>query len=255
MDFLSILGIVLAVAAILLGNFLEGGELASLLNGPALIIVLGGTLGATLLQFPPNIFFRSLAMLVWIVRPNVINTHAQIEQIVSWSYKARKDGLLRLEDEIDTLTDPFTQKALQLLVDGNDNETIQNMLELEINVKENRDYQAARIFEAMGGYAPTIGILGAVIGLIHVMQNLANPELLGAGIATAFVATIYGVASANLIFLPIANKLKTHVFAETQLKEMIALGVGAIAKGENPKNIELKLSAYLFEPDPKERGA
>jgi len=251
MDVLSILGIVMGVGAILLGNLLEGGEFRSLVNGPALIIVFGGTFGATLLQFPPAVFFRSMSMLLWIFRPNVFDPEAQINQIVEWSYLVRKDGLLHLEDEIEHIDDPFIQKGLQLLVDGNDPTTIHEILELDMNVKESRDYQAARLFEAMGGYAPTIGILGAVMGLIHVMQNLANPELLGAGIATAFVATIYGVASANLIFLPVANKLKMHVFVAAQLREMIAMGISAIAKGENPKNIELKLSGYLHTRDKK----
>ena len=244
-DFLSVIGVVLSVSAILLGNLLEGGELKSLLNAPALLIVFGGTIGATLLQFPPAVFFRSMSLFRWVFRPDFIDFEQQINQIVDWSYQARKDGLLRLEDEIDKVDDPFIQKGLQLLVDGNGAEILRDILELDMSVKENRDYQAAKLFDAMGGYAPTIGILGAVLGLIHVMQNLANPELLGSGIATAFVATIYGVASANLIFLPIANKLKTHVFIVMQHQELILTGLVAIAKGENPKNIELKLSGYL----------
>ncbi len=131
------------------------------------------------------------------------------------------------------------------MVDGNEPDTISDILELDMAAKENRDYQAARLYEAMGGYAPTIGILGAVMGLIHVMENLADPALLGKGIATAFVATIYGVASANLVFLPIANKLKAHIFADNQAREMIATGIAAIARNENPRNIELKLDGYL----------
>ena len=146
---------------------------------------------------------------------------------------------------IERETDPFVQKGLQLLVDGNEPDIISDILELDMTAKENRDYQAARLYEAMGGYAPTIGILGAVMGLIHVMENLADPSLLGKGIATAFVATIYGVASANLIFLPIANKLKAHIFADNQAREMIAAGIAAIARNENPRNIELKLDGYL----------
>ncbi|MDP2901704.1 MAG: flagellar motor protein [Methylovulum sp.] len=244
-DILSVLGLLLGVGAILIGNMLEGGQLRSLVNFPALIIVFGGTFGATLLQFPPTIFFRSMKMVLWIFMPNGKDPEAQIKQIVRWSLDVRKDGLLRLEDEIENIDDPFIQKGLQLLVDGTDADAILNILELDMVVKENRDYQAARVFEAMGGYAPTIGILGAVMGLIHVMQNLANPELLGAGIATAFVATIYGVGSANLIFLPVANKLKIHVFAAAQLRDMISTGIIAIAKGENPRNIELKLSGFL----------
>lgn len=245
MDILSIMGILVSVSALLLGNLLEGGEIGSLVNGPALIIVFGGTLGATLLQFPPVIFIRSLEMFLWIFRPRKTNLNAQISQIVSWSLQVRKKGLLGLESLIDSEKDLFVQKGLQLLVDGNEPDIISDILELEMNVKENRDYQAARLYEAMGGYAPTIGILGAVMGLIHVMENLADPELLGKGIATAFVATIYGVASANLVFLPIANKLKAHIFADNQAREMIAVGIAAIARNENPKNIELKLDGYL----------
>jgi chemotaxis protein MotA len=153
--------------------------------------------------------------------------------------------MLVLENSIDTDLDPFTLKGLQLLVDGNDAEVIIDILELEMSAKESRDYQAARLYEAMGGYAPTIGILGAVMGLIHVMENLADPSLLGKGIATAFVSTIYGVASANLIFLPIASKLKSHIYFENQAREMITIGIAAIANNENPSNIKLKLDGYL----------
>lgn len=245
MDILSIIGVMVSFSAILLGNLLDGGAIGSLVNGPALIIVFGGTLGATLLQFPLVVFIRSLEMLLWIFKPKNTNFKTQISRIVSWSLLVRKKGLLALDDLIDIERDPFVQKGLQLLVDGNEAHIINDILELEMTTKENRDYQAARLYEAMGGYAPTIGILGAVMGLIHVMENLADPALLGKGIATAFVATIYGVASANLIFLPIANKLKAHVFADNQAREMIAVGITAIARNENPKNIEFKLDGYL----------
>jgi chemotaxis protein MotA len=245
MDILSIIGILVSISALLLGNLLEGGAIGSLINGPALIIVFGGTLGATLLQFPPVIFIRSMEMFVWIFRPKEMDLRVKISQIVSWSFQVRRKGLLDLEKLIDREEDPFVKKGLQLLVDGSEPDSISDILELEMNTNENRDYQAARLYEAMGGYAPTIGILGAVMGLIHVMENLADPTLLGKGIATAFVATIYGVGSANLIFLPIANKLKAHIFADNQAKEMIATGIAAIARNENPRNIELKLDGYL----------
>lgn len=245
MDILSIIGILVSMGALLLGNVLEGGAMGSLVNGPALIIVFGGTIGATLLQFPPQIFIRSMEMSLWIFRPEKLDLEAKISQIVNWSFLVRKKGLLGLEIMIERETDPFIQKGLQLLVDGNEPDIISDILELEMGAKENRDYQAARLYEAMGGYAPTIGIIGAVMGLIHVMENLADPTLLGKGIATAFVATIYGVASANLIFLPIANKLKAHIFAGNQAREMIAVGITAIARNENPRNIEIKLDGYL----------
>ncbi|MDD5579459.1 MAG: flagellar motor protein [Methylobacter sp.] len=245
MDILSITGILVGIGALLLGNLLDGGQISSLINAPAFVIVLGGTLGATLLQFPPAIFFRSIRISLWIFMPKKRNLKMQIDKVVNWSSLARKEGLLGLENELDKEKDPFIRKGLQLLVDGNEPDIIRDILEVELTAKESTDLQAARVYEAMGGYAPTIGILGAVMGLIHVMENLANPELLGAGIATAFVATIYGVSSANLIFLPVANKLKLHVIDATQDRELILEGITSIAEGENPRNIELKLGGYL----------
>ncbi len=251
MDILSIIGILIGTCALLFGNFLEGLQLASLVNGPAFIIVFGGTIGATLLQFPPLIFIRSLEMFLWVFIPKQMHFKEQIDKIVEWSQLARKEGLLGLENEIDKEKDPFIQKGLQLLVDGNEPEEIRDILELDMNLKEDIDLQAARMYDAMGGYAPTIGMLAAVMGLIHVMENLSEPKLLGAGIATAFVATVYGVGSANLIFLPVASKLKTYVYANTQSREMIADGLIAIAEGENPRNIKLKLDGYLQQADKK----
>lgn len=251
MDILSIIGILIGTCALLFGNFLEGLQLASLVNGPAFIIVFGGTVGATLLQFPPLIFIRSLEMFLWVFIPKQMHFKEQIDKIVGWSQLARKEGLLGLENEIDKEKDPFIQKGLQLLVDGNEPEEIRDILELDMNLKEDMDLQAARMYDAMGGYAPTIGMLAAVMGLIHVMENLSEPKMLGAGIATAFVATVYGVGSANLIFLPVASKLKTYVYANTQSREMIADGLTAIAEGENPRNIKLKLNGYLQGIDKK----
>ncbi|MFA5985180.1 MAG: flagellar motor protein [Methylococcaceae bacterium] len=248
MDALSILGIIVGVGAILLGNLLDGGILGALWNGPAAIIVLGGTLGASMLQFPPLVFMRSMKMLKWVFQPPKLNLKMQISKVVGWSTVARKEGLLGLENEMfKEKKDMFINKGLQLLVDGNEPGVIRDVLEVELNAKEERDLQAAKLFEAMGGYAPTIGIIGAVMGLIHVMQNLADPRLLGEGIATAFVATIYGVASANLIFLPIAHKLKLNILILSQAKELMIEGIVSIAEGENPRNIELKLSGYLHD--------
>lgn len=247
MDFLSIIGVLLGFSAIIGGNLMGGGEIGSLVNLHAFIIVVGGTLGATLLQFPPRVFLRSLRILIWIVKPQNLQLKKQIEKVVRWSALARKEGLLGLEAIIDSEKDAFAKKGLQLLVDGNEPEVIRDCLEVELTTKEHLDMQAARVFEAMGGYSPTIGIIGAVIGLIHVMQNLAKPELLGSGIATAFVATIYGVGLANLLFIPIANKLKTHIFQASQAREMVIDGISSIAEGENPRNIELKLSGFLLE--------
>jgi chemotaxis protein MotA len=247
MDILSITGIFVGIGAILLGIALDGGDISSLVNVPALVIVFGGTFGATLLQFPPAVFIRSMKMFPQVLIPKEMDLSAQIDKIVYWSLLARKEGLLGLDNALPDEKDPFIKKALQLLVDGNDSEAIRDILDLDMYSKENMGLQAAGLYEAMGGYAPTIGILGAVMGLIHVMQNLTNPELLGQGIATAFVATIYGVGSANLIFLPVANKLKNHVLALTQTREMLVDGIIAIAEGENPRNIKLRLDGYLHD--------
>jgi len=246
MDILSVLGVFLGFIAILGGNFLEGGQLSSLVNLPAFLIVFGGTLGATFLHFPPKVVLHSIKVLWLIVSPRKHLLDDQIEKVGRWSALARKEGLLGLEAVVDREQDSFAKKGLQLLVDGNEPDVIRDCLEVELNTIEHKEMQAAKVYEAMGGYSPTIGIIGAVIGLIQVMQNLANPELLGAGIATAFVATIYGVGFANLFFLPISNKLKLEAYALLQAKEMMLEGIAAIAEGENPRNIELKLSGYIL---------
>ncbi len=245
MDILSILGVIFGFLAIVGGNFLEGGQFASLINLPALVIVMGGTIGATFLHFPPRLILHSMKVLLLIVKPRDLVLQNQIDKVVRWSALARKEGLLGLEVVVDRESDTFAKKGLQLLVDGNEPEVIRDCLEVELNTIEHAEMQAAKVYEAMGGYSPTIGIIGAVVGLIQVMQNLSNPELLGAGIATAFVATIYGVGFANLFFLPVSNKLKLQAYGLVQSKELMLEGITAIAEGENPRNIELKLSGYI----------
>jgi len=245
MDPLSLVGLVVGVGAILAGQFIEGGDVGSLLNLPAMLIVVGGTLGAAMVQSRLNAFLRAMRLLGWVVRPPAPAVMDAIERIVEWSQIARKEGLLGLEDVIEEAADPFVRKGLQLLVDGAEPDTIRDSLEIDLSARERRDLQAARLFESMGGYSPTIGIIGAVMGLIHVMRNLADPSKLGGGIATAFVATIYGVGLANLLFLPIGNKLKGLVQEQTQYREMLSEGIVAIAEGENPRNIEIRLLGYL----------
>lgn len=245
MDILSIIGIILAFVAILGGNFLEGGHIGSLIQATAFMIVIGGTIGATMLQMPMPMFMRGLKMAMWVIVPPKIAQKEAIEKIVSWSNVARKEGLLGLEPLVEAEKDAFAKKGLQLLVDGSEPETIRKILEVELSAIEHHDNSSAKMYEAMGGYAPTIGIIGAVMGLIHVMENLADPTKLGSGIAVAFVATIYGVGAANLFMLPIANKLKTLIHTQTQFREMIIEGVISIAEGENPRNIETKLQGYL----------
>lgn len=245
MDILSILGIIIAFAALLGGNFIEGGSIYSLVNGPAALIVIGGTLGAAMLQTPKQSLKRALRILRWVFRPPVNPFKQGIAEIVAWALAARKEGLLGLEHLADEEKDLFARKGLQLLVDGNEPEVIRRVLETELIIDEQRDHDAIKFYESMGGYAPTIGIIGAVMGLIHVMSNLADPEQLGPGIAIAFVATIYGVGLANLLFLPIANKLRMCVNERSQYRELLIEGIIAIADGENPRSIEMKLNGYL----------
>jgi len=245
MDVLSVIGVMIGFAALIGGNFMEGGSWQSLANGPAAIIVFGGTIGAAILQTPLLQLKRALRMLPWVFMPPTHDFEAGLNRVVRWAMAARKEGLLGLETIAETEQDLFARKGLQLLVDGSEPESIRRVMETEMIVNEQRDQDAAKFYEAMGGYSPTIGIIGAVMGLIHVMRNLADPNQLGPGIAIAFVATIYGVAFANLFLLPVANKLKMCVYAQSQYRELMIEGVIAIAEGENPRTIEMKLNGYL----------
>jgi chemotaxis protein MotA len=245
LDLLSLGGITLALAAVLLGQHLEGGHVGTLVNGPAILIVIGGTVGATMLQSPLPIFMRALAMLGWILRPPLLRPEAQMYEIVRWAQIVRREGLLGLDAVVHSVRDAYTRKGLQLVIDGNDPDTVRETLELDLLARERRDLNAARVIDGMGGYAPTLGILGAVMGLIQVMNNLSDPTLLGQGIAIAFVATVYGVGLANLVFLPIAAKLKALVREETRLQELIALGIVAIAAGDNPRAVETRLKGLI----------
>ncbi|MBP8184254.1 MAG: flagellar motor protein [Pseudomonas sp.] len=245
MDVLSLIGIVLAFVAILGGNYLEGGHVGALVNGPAALIVIGGTLGAAFLQAPVHVLKRSGVVIRWIFLPPIIDLPAGIARVVSWSMTARKEGLLGLESVADSERDDYARKGLQLLVDGAEPEAIRSILEVDLYTQEGRDIQAAKVFESMGGYAPTIGIIGAVMGLIHVMGNLADPSKLGSGIAVAFVATIYGVGFANLLLLPIASKIKAVALRQARYREMLLEGILSIAEGENPRSIELKLQGFM----------
>jgi len=245
MDALSMLGVFVAVAAILGGNWLEGGELGALFNGPALVVVLGGSIGAILLQTPMAVFMRAMRMARMVFVPPQQPLPPLVRKLVAWSDLARRDGLLALENAANRETDPFVRKGIRLLVDGHDPSSLRLALELELDSREALDLQAARVFEGMGGYAPTIGIIGAVMGLIQVMQNLADPALLGGGIAAAFVATIYGVGLANLFLIPLANKLKQHVQHETRFRELAIEGLVAIADGDHPRKLQGKLMGLL----------
>ena len=246
MDRASVLGLLLGVAAIVGGQFLEGGHVASLAQPTALLIVLGGTVGAVMLQSPYAVFVRGVRMAAWVWFPPVIDYARLIKQISGWSQVSRREGLLALENAMGQLRDDFARKGLQLLVDGTEPERLREVLEVEIGTFQEQMKLSARVWEAAGGYAPTIGILGAVLGLIQVMENLSDPSKLGAGIAVAFVATIYGVGLANLVFLPIANKLKSHINRLVVQREMIVDGLVGISNGDNPRIIESRLLGYVI---------
>jgi chemotaxis protein MotA len=245
MDFFAIAGILLGFAAILGGQMWEGGAIEALINGPAFLIVVGGTFAATLLQTPWSVFLTALRQLRWILVPPKLPFADGLRRMTSWAATARKEGLLGLEQIVERDDDPFTRKGMALLIDGGEPLSIRSAMVTEMELEENRQIEAAKVFESMGGYAPTLGILGAVLGLIQVMGNLSDPSLLGAGIAVAFVATVYGVGLANLVLIPIAGKMRALALRQSQYREMLIEGIVAIAEGENPRVIEARLSGYL----------
>jgi chemotaxis protein MotA len=244
-DVISIVGLMLSMFAILGGQYLEGGHVGSLIQVTAFLIVMGGTFGACMLQFTLPVFLDGVKMLRWVILPPTVSLEEVIDQVIGWGQAARRGGLLSLEPLMAEIDDPFTRKGLQLLVDGAEPEKLREAMEVDMYAYEEHHRMAAKVWESAGGYAPTIGILGAVMGLIHVMENLSDPSKLGGGIAVAFVATIYGVGSANLLFLPIANKLKALVAKEMVKREMVVEGLVGIANGENPRIIETKLRGYI----------
>ncbi|WP_303639056.1 MULTISPECIES: flagellar motor protein [Stenotrophomonas] len=245
MDRLSLIGLFLALASLVGGSILKGAGLASLWSPAAFVIVIVGTIAAILLHTAPAVFKHAFRIVRWVVRPPHSDRRELIQQIVEWSNIARRQGLLGLEAQVEAQQDPFLRKGLQLLVDGVEPESIRHMLEIELSSQEHQDQAGAKVFEAMGIYAPTLGIIGAVLGLIAVMKNLADPSKLGHGIAAAFTATIYGIASANLLFLPISAKLKSVISHNSRDREMVIEGLISIAQGENPRNIETNLSGFL----------
>ncbi len=245
MDILSIIGVILAFAAMIGGSILKGSGVTSLLGGAAFVIVVVGTFAAILVQTPLKTFLHGMKISKWVFMPPALNPHAVIDKIVEWSNVARKQGLLGLESAVEAEPDEFMKKGLQSLVDGGEPDAIRNLLEVDLETREHFDTSGAKVFEGLGIYSPTLGIIGAVMGLMAVMQNLNDPSKLGHGIAAAFIATIYGIAFANLFFLPMASKLKSVIHSQTQVRVMTIEGIIAIAQGENPRNIEAKLKGYL----------
>ena len=245
MDIFSVVGLVLALVALLGGSILKGAGLSALWSPAAFVIVMVGTVAAILLHTPAAVFKRALRIAGWAIKPPVSDREALIAQMLEWSNVSRKQGLLGLESHVAAQSDPFLKKGLQMLVDGVEPEAIRHMLEIELQGEEHNDLAAAKVFEGMGIYAPTLGIVGAVLGLIAVMKNLADPSKLGTGIAAAFTATIYGIAAANMFFLPMAAKLKSVIGRRSGERELAIEGLIAIAQGENPRNIEARLAGFL----------
>ena len=244
-DFASIGGLIVAIGGILGGLILDGGKISDVTQITAAIIVLGGTLGAVMVTSPLSSLIGALGGLKNVFFEEVLDLNAAVETVIGFATKARKSSIISLEEDLDKIDDPFLRKALTLAVDGTDLQELHKMMQLELYQTEKRAEADAKVFEAAGGYSPTIGIIGAVLGLIQVMKHLENIEEVGKGIAIAFVATVYGVAVANLFFLPAANKLKSRSQKDAQLKELLLEGVSSILEGMNPKLIRVKLEAFV----------
>jgi len=250
-DFASVAGLAVAIIGILGGLLMEGGKIKDIAQLTAAIIVLGGTFGAVMVSTPLKVLKSALKRLTSVFLDDSPDLNGAAQDLIGYATKARKNGLVSLEQEAEKIPDLFLRKALSLAVDGTDLQEIRKMLELEIGIEEQKADSEAKVFECAGGYAPTVGIIGAVLGLIQVMKNLANIDEVGHGIAVAFVATVYGVASANLFFLPAGSKIRARAGAEIHRKELILEGVSGIVEGLNPKLIRLKLEAYTERVEPK----
>lgn len=244
MDWASVAGLALALAGILVGHTLDGGKFASLIQPAAFAIVVVGTFGAVLLQSERRSFMLGVRMLRWVFFPPRSGRELLSREIALWSLTARRDGLLSLEQYMGT-KDKFIQKGLRLVVDGIQPDKLRSLLENDINAYEFSQRQAARIWEAAAGYAPTIGIIGAVLGLIHVMENLSDPSRLGSGIAVAFVSTVYGVGLANLFFYPVGNKLKAIVSDKVAQYEILAEVFHDLATGDHTRVVDERVASLL----------
>jgi len=257
MDKSSIGGVFLAVAGIVAGLLIEGGNLGQILQPTAALIVFGGTMGAVLLQFPmPTVLaaFRSLGHLF--VAPRKHNDQL-IRLLVSFANKARRNGVVSLDSDLQTIENPFLRQSLMLAVDGTEPSELRRIMQVSLDSTTESEERLPAVFESAGGFSPTIGILGAVLGLIQVMQHLDNIQEVGRGIAVALVATIYGVGIANLFFLPFAGKMRIRIREEHQRREMMLEGVASILEGMNPRMLEIKLAGFLDDAiqNKKEKAA
>ncbi len=249
MDLATIFGILLALAGIVGGLILEGGSLVQILQPTAAMIVLGGTIGAVMVAFPLGTFMQAMKGILRIVLPKQSNPEKIIEDIVQFATKARKDGVVSLEEDAKKIEEPFLKKAVMMAVDGANPKDLAKTLETQLNYIDEHGAGIPKVWEAAGGYAPTVGIIGAVMGLIQVMQHLENIEEVGHGIAVAFVATIYGVGFANILFLPAAGKLALQHKKDVVTKEIIIEGIVLMIEGVNPMVIRDKLLGFLVEKE------
>ena len=247
MDKATLGGLVLAVGGIMLGLMLEGGNLSQVLQPTAALIVFGGTLGAVLIQYPLPVALSAFRRLAQVFVEPAQNAQSTIELLVKYANQARREGIISLDKELATIDEPFLHRALMLAVDGTEPQELRKIMELELDNKEEQEEKIPQLFESAGGFSPTIGIIGAVLGLIQVMQHLDKIDEVGKGIAVAFVATLYGVGTANLILLPCAGKLKIRIRNEQIIREMTLEGVVSILEGMNPRMLEAKLLGFLTE--------
>lgn len=240
-----ILALLTAFGAILIGNYLEGGHIDSLIQPTAALIVLGGTLGATWLSSTDEELKNMFKMLPRVLRPGLADRKALLETLLRVASVARRDGILAVEAMLPEIGDEFLQRGLRVLIDGYTVDDLRKLLEIDMDIREHHGNAAGKVLETAGGYCPTVGILGAVLGLIHVMSNLSDPSKLGTGIAVAFVATIYGVGAANLLFLPLGNRIKKIVAADLEVQAMVLTGLEVVANGANPRQVEEMLIPFV----------
>ncbi|HEX5484185.1 MAG TPA: flagellar motor protein [Terriglobia bacterium] len=254
MDKATLGGIVVALLGIIGGMTIEGGKLAQILQPTAAMIVFGGTLGAVMIAYPLPVVMDSFKRLRQVLFETGIDPEGLIKEMLGYAQKARKEGIVALDNELENIQNPFLKKSLMLAIDGTEPQELRKMMELEMDNQSEQEERVPQVYEAAGGFAPTIGIIGAVLGLIQVMQHLNDIAEVGRGIAVAFVATIYGVASANIFFLPVAGKLKIRNRREDMIREMILEGVISILEGLNPRMVETKLRGFLAESKEKEKA-
>jgi len=245
---------ILAIGGILAGLLLEGGNLRQILQPTAAMIVFGGTLGAVMLQFPLPVVLNAVRRLKSVFVATKSNPESTVQRLVTYAQKARREGIVSLDADLAEIEDPFLKKSLMLAVDGTEPDELRKIMELELNNQAEYEEQVPQVFESAGGFAPTIGIIGAVLGLIQVMQHLDKIDEVGRGIAVAFVATIYGVGSANLLYLPVSGKLKSRIREEQITREMTLEGVASILEGMNPHMLETKLHGFLVDAEKPEKG-